>query len=388
MKILEITSRYPPAIGGVETDVHATTSLLSSRGHSVEVWTSDLVRTNPLERWRVEFETINRTRVWRMRSFAPLHATGVSYAITPGFFLNRPRQYESFDIVHTHGYAFFANISQCLLRPSRRALPPLILSPHSGTGTGQVRLFYDRVVGTRIVRHLAHVICQTSTERRRFEDLGVPASRISVIPPGPGVPACPIEAIPDVQQQLLGRRYVLSLGRLAPNKGLSVLVKAMVPLLKRDIGLRLVIAGEDHGEARNILSLVHQLRLDGSVILTGRLSDGQANGLLQNCDVFAFPSTGGEAFGISLLSAMQAARAVVATQLPGAMDLIRSGENGVIVRAAEPLALRSAISNLLEDSELALELGNQARDDTALLTWERASLKTAEVLERVAGYSK
>jgi glycosyltransferase involved in cell wall biosynthesis len=162
----------------------------------------------------------------------------------------------------------------------------------------------------------------------------------------------------------------------------------MVPLLKRDIGLRLVIAGEDHGEARNILSLVHQLRLDGSVILTGRLSDGQANGLLQNCDVFAFPSTGGEAFGISLLSAMQAARAVVATQLPGAMDLIRSGENGVIVRAAEPLALRSAISNLLEDSELALELGNQARDDTALLTWERASLKTAEVLERVAGYSK
>jgi len=82
--------------------------------------------------------------------------------------------------------------------------------------------------------------------------------------------------------------------------------------------------------------------------------------LLAASQIHCQPCDGPEAFGLTFVEAMMAARPVLTTALGGALEII-TARTGLLVRPADPQELASALRNLLLDAALRARIGNAAR---------------------------
>jgi glycosyltransferase involved in cell wall biosynthesis len=154
---------------------------------------------------------------------------------------------------------------------------------------------------------------------------------------------------------------IVSVGRLAYEKGHDVLVAAAARLAGEWPGLRVLIAGD--GEGRDGLQqLIDDAGLSASVRLLGQVQD--VDQLLRAADVFAFPSRR-EGTPFALLEAMRTTVPVVTADFGGADEIVDSGDNGIVVRQDDPVALATAIGDLLRDPERAQALGGRGRERAA-----------------------
>jgi glycosyltransferase involved in cell wall biosynthesis len=164
-----------------------------------------------------------------------------------------------------------------------------------------------------------------------------------------------------VRVELLGERagpLVVAIGRLVPVKGLDDLITAFRDVAKRHPGAVLAIAGK--GPMRATLEAhVRAMGLDGSVRLLGIRTDVPA--LLAAADLFVMSSRS-EGLPLALLEAMYAGKAVVATSVGGVPEVVRSGENGLLVSPGSDTELADAIATLARSAELRNRLGAAARE--------------------------
>lgn len=146
---------------------------------------------------------------------------------------------------------------------------------------------------------------------------------------------------------------LLTVARLVWFKGLDTLIDALPPLVARHPALRLVIVGE--GTLRAALTdQAERLGLGEHVRFTGERADVPA--LLAAADLFVLPSVS-EGMPISILEAMAAGRAVVATRVGGVPELIEEGQTGLVVPARDAGALAEALDRLIADPALRARMG-------------------------------
>jgi len=148
---------------------------------------------------------------------------------------------------------------------------------------------------------------------------------------------------------------VLAIGRLTYYKGHEILIRASASLP----GVRTLIVGG--GEYRQRLErLIQTLNLDGSVQLTGYLSEAEIAALLASCDLVCLPSLERtEAFGLVLLEAMRYAKPVVVSDIPGsgAPWLVRRAQNGLLSHPGDVRSLVAALTELQAYPERRQQLG-------------------------------
>ena len=185
---------------------------------------------------------------------------------------------------------------------------------------------------------------------------GVEEERIRVIPEAPALPVGTEEPPPG--------DYLLAVGDLRAKKNLRAL-----PEVARRLGVRLVLAGVDGGEAA---------RLAGpGVEITGWVDDERLDALLRGAAVLVHPSRY-EGFGLVVVEAMARGVPVAcadATALPetagGAAELFDPGD---------PAAIEHAVSRAMERRE---ELARLGRERAAGLSWEETARRTLAVYEEL-----
>ena len=152
------------------------------------------------------------------------------------------------------------------------------------------------------------------------------------------------------------RRHVLYVGRLEPRKGVEHLVDAMA-IVQRDVpDARLVIVG-DGPDREALRARTRDAHVDAH--FAGRVCDAELPLYYCAADVVCSPAVGGESFGIVLLEAMAAARAVVATDIEGYRELIAGApDTARLVTRSDPRALATEIGALLRDPSLRRRLGS------------------------------
>lgn len=144
-----------------------------------------------------------------------------------------------------------------------------------------------------------------------------------------------------------------SIGALVPHKGHRHLIDAAQLVIADVPDARFVIVGE--GELRSALERqIRDHHLERHVILTGFRTD--VLGLLKGFDLFVMSSVT-EGLGTSLLDAMAAARAVVATAAGGIPEVVVDGETGLLVPPRDARALAAAIVTLLQDPSARERMG-------------------------------
>jgi glycosyltransferase involved in cell wall biosynthesis len=148
-----------------------------------------------------------------------------------------------------------------------------------------------------------------------------------------------------------------AVANLRPVKGLDVLVEAAALLAKRHPQATFEVAGD--GDQRGPLErLAEQRGLGGRFRLLGPVGDIAA--FLSRVDVAVLPSRA-EGMSNALLEYMAAGRAVVATAVGAAPEVIDDGVHGLLVPPGDAVELASALGALLHDPSRARRLGEAAR---------------------------
>jgi glycosyltransferase involved in cell wall biosynthesis len=160
---------------------------------------------------------------------------------------------------------------------------------------------------------------------------------------------------------------LVSLGRLAPQKGLGTLLQALPRLLRRGVRARLVLVGE--GPLRHALQeQIAAAELTHSVSFLGFRSD--VGDILNASDIVIAPSLW-EGLSISVLEAMALGKPIVATNIESNLELLEDGVSGLLVPPNEPERLADAILALALDPDAAFRYGAAARERFELGFTER-----------------
>jgi phosphatidyl-myo-inositol alpha-mannosyltransferase len=170
---------------------------------------------------------------------------------------------------------------------------------------------------------------------------------------------------------------VLFFGRLEERKGAHVLIEALPALFTKVPGARVTIAGD--GPERKKLEAAVPEHLRTAVSFTGHFDDTSRLALLASANVVALPALGGESFGITLLEAMAAGRAVIATSIPGYAAVARDGIDGILVPPGDAAKLAEALIALLRDRPRALKMGKAARQRAQVFDWPAIGAQIEEV---------
>ena len=160
------------------------------------------------------------------------------------------------------------------------------------------------------------------------------------------------------QYGLKDQELVLTnIGHFNRQKAQSDLLHSFKIVVEKMSNVRLILVGWGPLE-KDLKNQTKALGLENRVIFTGRLNRSQVFEVLSITDLFVL-SSHWEGFGIVTAEAMALGKPVVATNTDGSREVIRNGETGVIVPINEPETMAAAIVNLLENSELMLQMGQR-----------------------------
>ena len=152
---------------------------------------------------------------------------------------------------------------------------------------------------------------------------------------------------------------ILSVGNLIPTKGHELLLRAFAAIAQRFPVLTCQIIG-DGPERGRLGRLARELNIATRVCFLGRQNRRQVAEAMQRCTVFALPSRY-EGLGCVYLEAMAAGRPAIACSGQGIGDIIQHRVNGWLIEPGDLPGLADALSQLLENPQLAQKIGRAAR---------------------------
>jgi glycosyltransferase involved in cell wall biosynthesis len=150
-----------------------------------------------------------------------------------------------------------------------------------------------------------------------------------------------------------GRPLLLMLANLAPHKGQETAIRAVALLKQRGLEVTCWLAGiERHGEAytARLRTLIHEAGVGDRVQLLGQRGD--APDLLRAADLFLLPSTN-EGLPLSVLEAQATRVPVLAAPTAGIPEVVREGETGFLIPAADAEGYARRVEHLLANPDLA-----------------------------------
>ena len=154
-----------------------------------------------------------------------------------------------------------------------------------------------------------------------------------------------------------GERLLVYVGRLAPEKGLDLLLEAFHELIQDRSDVRLALVGRGPSEEK-LRSMAGELGIASKVSFTGAVPHEEVAPYYAAGDLFVFTSQT-ETQGLVLIEAMAAGRPVVAVQAPGPADILAEG-GGVLVEP-DPAAFARAVAELLREEGRRWALAKEAR---------------------------
>lgn len=364
LKLVFITRRFWPLVGGAEMAMSNLASAMQAAGHQVTIltasWNPDWPREISHRGVRVVRIPQPNRRVlgtWR-------YLRGVSEWLKQ----NRDR----FELVYV---SMLKHDAYTAVGAGRDGKFPVVLRAEGGGATGDMAWQAHDRFGSWIARRCrlaTAVVAPSPAIQRELIEARYVQDRVHYIPNGVAeFPARTPQRRGEARESIGTAHAVLSLGRdttlavytgrLSEEKGLSDLIEAWAAVLRRRTNLRLWLVGE--GPLRDTLAeQIERLRIRGRCVLVGAFDSVEE--LLAAADLFVLPSHE-EGMSLALLEAMAAGLPIVACDIPGNRALIENGISGLLVPPGQPIALAAMIELLLDDPDRAEAFGTAARQ-TAL----------------------
>jgi glycosyltransferase involved in cell wall biosynthesis len=302
--------------------------------------------------WRVEIATLEGLRALEAElrdSGIPVHHIPRRWRwdLSPATGLARLSERGAFDVIHS--FMFLPNFYVRISRLRHRT--PLIVCSHRTT---KIRGWPRAVLEILMAPWCDLMVTNSQAGREELIRRGMNPARIAVVLNGIDLHRFHPGGGPDFPSRA---PRVGMVARMEPDRDHVTLLKAFALVRERSREARLVLAG-DGSLAPQVLALVRELRLESCVELPGEVNRPET--LYPSLDLYVQASCNKEGTSNSLLEAMASGIPVIATQVGGNLEVVRSGETGLLVPPEDPSALAEAIVSLLSDPAQARRLGNAA----------------------------
>jgi L-malate glycosyltransferase len=264
--------------------------------------------------------------------------------------LSRVLKQSTPDVIHAHDPHAVAMASMALSISSPTPRPALIATRRIEFPIA--RNSFSRWKYSQVDRFVAI----SAAVRDRLVADGIPRERITVVHEGVDV-----ERIDRLSAESVHAAFYLpthapvvgNIGALTAQKGQHDLIEAAALVVREVPDARFVILGE--GDLRiELEQQIHRKHLERHVMLGGFRANAMA--LLKDFDLFALSSTH-EGMCTSLVDAMAASKAAVATAVGGVPEVLVDGETGFLVPPHNPRAMAEKIVRLLKDAALRERFG-------------------------------
>ncbi len=367
MHICMFTNTYLPHVGGVARSVHNFAQDLQKKGHRVLI----VAPTFP-EAGIDETEDDTIIRVPAIQNF---NGSDFSMRIPVPFYITEKLEDFKADIIHSHHPYLLGDAA---FRAARRHRLPLVFTHHT------------------LYEEYAHYVAGDNENFRQFalnlstmyanlcDQVVAPSKSIADLIRKRGV-TTPITEIPTgvdtaffgsadgpafkKERQIPENAFVIGhVGRLAPEKNLVFLAKSVAIAMETLADTWFCVAGEGPEEAK-IHDIFDAHNLLDRLVLTGNLKGKVLADAYQAMDMFVFSSKS-ETQGMVLTEAMAAGTPVIALDAPGAREVVRHKQNGMLLHSgANTKAFSRAICDAVSHPE-----------KTA--AWQKCALQTAQDFSR------
>lgn len=357
MRIAMLVPFFYPHTGGTEKYVRDLSLELSKKGHEVTIISNNL----PKKAKAKAEEMIDGVKVVRLPAVELFPYLPVSFKFNLDLV-------KDMDVVHTHGPAF--SFTRSIQKKFSRAH---VLTYHCDT------IMFDKFMGLHVpkwFRDAFEFIMDIFIRRVIPRADMIISTTETYASSSPVLKDFPHKIVPigyhfenfDKKIKELGlspekkkKNQIIFLGRLAQNKGVDFLVKAMPKVLKALPNTQLLICGEGE-EKQHLVRLIKKFGIDKSVTFYGTLTLEKLVELYYTSTVFVMPSISRlEAFGIVQLEAMSCSTPVVCSDIPGPNAVMDVGKSGLLAKPRDPDSLADALIKVLSDPERAKEMGRYGR---------------------------
>jgi glycosyltransferase involved in cell wall biosynthesis len=161
---------------------------------------------------------------------------------------------------------------------------------------------------------------------------------------------------------------ITCVARLAPYKGIDVLLWAFADLAAADAKARLAVYGEDFSAGR-FQRLAARLGLARRVSFEGPVAEARLRRALSRAPLVVSASRR-ETYGMAVLEALACGAPVLSTRCGAAPSLLAHGRSGWLVAPGDPRALSRALRRLWDDGALRVRLGKAGRGRARAQTWD------------------
>jgi glycosyltransferase involved in cell wall biosynthesis len=343
-----ITPCYYPVKGGTETVVRNLSIALNKNNIQTDVMTFNMDhRWNP--KWQGKIEKTDEITVFKIPAlnWLPIaHSPRITMGINliPSRFTQILKQY---DIIHFHEAEFsFPLFSHFVKKPK-------ILHLH-GISFDYLKRYHL----SRFILKTAADLYLSITKQMKNEliMLGIPKNKITYLPNG-------VNTDLFSPQKRKEDDLLLFVGRIAPNKGLHVLLKSLSYLKK---SIRLVIIGPADWNLeyyQNMLNLIESenRKKKHEIRYLGTLEQADIIKWHQKASIFILPSFE-EGLPVTTLEALSCGTPVIATPVGGIPEVVKNRENGLLVPQNDPFKLAETIQFLLENEDMRIRFGHEGRE--------------------------
>ena len=357
MRIGIVSQSYYPRYGGVTEHVHALAVELRRRGHQATILTS---------RFR-KGETGEATDVRRIgyNILVPFNRAFVDFTIGWGLKgqLKRAIRELDLDLVHVH----------CPTAPTLPVMAvqvcdcPVVGTFHSTGGRTAMQDFFQPALGPLMAKLNGKIA--VSTTARDTAELYYPGP-YELIPNGVDVDRFHPLVAPFPQWRDPDKVNILFVGRLDPRKGVQDLIAAMPEVIQRTEGrARLLIVGDSYLRPQIEAQVAEDVRRH--VHFLGHVPSADLPRWYATGDLFCSPATGNESFGIVLVEAMAAGRALICSDIPGYRTVVTPGENAACFPSGDVRALERTLAMLVDDAGRRGRLAEAGRQRALDFAWPR-----------------
>jgi 1,2-diacylglycerol 3-alpha-glucosyltransferase len=368
VNVLMMTNTYLPHRGGVARSVGSFTDALRGRGHRV------LVVAPTFENAPAEEKDVLRTPA--LQKF-----NGSDFSVrlpVPGLLFAALERMEP-DVVHSH-HPFL--LGDTALRIAALRNRPLVFTHHTMyerythyvPGDSPALKRFAIQLATEYANLCDHVVAPSQSVAEVLKSRGV-STPISCIPTGidPGRFSRGDGAFARRRYGIPQSAFVVGhIGRLAPEKNLGFLARAVAAFVRTDSRAHFLVVGSGPAE-EEVRSVFAEAGLDHRLHLVGPLDAEDLANAYHALDVFAFASQS-ETQGMVLAEAMTAGVPVIAVVAPGVREVVHDGQNGRLLDGDAETAFAEALAALAAlDRGAYRALTDQARATAADFSLDRCT---------------
>ena len=377
-----MTNTYLPHVGGVARSVQTFAEEYRRLGHETLIVAPEFPQTKGTP-------PANETNVVRVPALQQFNGSDFSVRLPIAGFFNDALDAFQANIIHSH-HPFLLGDTAVRIAASKHV--PIIFTHHTlyedythyVPGDSPALKQFAVELSTSYANLCDGVIAPSESIAKLIKSRGV-ESPIRVVPTGidtKGFSSGDGEAFRKANKISPDAFVVGHLGRLAPEKNLAYLCRAVGEFLKTEPNAVFLIVGTGPAE-KEIRAIFKKQKLLSRVIMPGKKSGPELFDAYAAMDVFAFSSMS-ETQGMVIAEAMAAGLPVIALDASGVREVVRDGMNGFLLPAkASEEEFAACLKKIKKEKVLKKQFATSARQTARKFSKEQSAKKALEFYEEI-----